>query len=304
MQKAWRIRDWDIFYLSYDEPNAEENWERIQSICPWAKRVHGVKGSDAAHKACARQADSDRFTTIDGDNWVPDELLDMRWQFESDWDITNSVLSFPAKNPVNGLVYGNGGIKNWPTAVVLNMQTHESATDPDSSAGVDFCWVLDYILMPGCWSEARINATDNQAWRAGFREGVKFSMVEGQGCKDPLLWNERTHRVNQARLTQWMQVGLDAENGIWSVMGARQGFYMAMFTDWDPANVQDFDILQDIWYNRTEQQDLFGACRKYAAEIRSQLPHLVTENPLDPQQSLWWKQQQVVEQRTQPKRLR
>ena len=44
---------YDVVFLSYDEPNAEENYQHLLSIRPKAKRVHGVKGSDAAHKACA-----------------------------------------------------------------------------------------------------------------------------------------------------------------------------------------------------------------------------------------------------------
>ena len=43
--------DYDIIYLSYDEPNAEKNYADLCKIVPWAKRVHGVDGSDAAHKA-------------------------------------------------------------------------------------------------------------------------------------------------------------------------------------------------------------------------------------------------------------
>ena len=50
-------------YLSYDEPNAEENYADLLAKVPWAKRVHGIKGSDAAHKACAKLSETDRFVT-------------------------------------------------------------------------------------------------------------------------------------------------------------------------------------------------------------------------------------------------
>ena len=46
------ISEYDVVFISYDEPNADENWAHLQSICPWAKRSHGVFGSDACHKAC------------------------------------------------------------------------------------------------------------------------------------------------------------------------------------------------------------------------------------------------------------
>ena len=36
------ISEYDVVFISYDEPNADENWAHLQSICPWAKRSHGV----------------------------------------------------------------------------------------------------------------------------------------------------------------------------------------------------------------------------------------------------------------------
>ena len=40
MSKIFDVTEYDIFYLSYDEPNAEENWADIKNKVPWAKRVH------------------------------------------------------------------------------------------------------------------------------------------------------------------------------------------------------------------------------------------------------------------------
>jgi len=50
------IAELDCIYLSYDEPQKEEFWAKISAMVPWAKRVDGVKGSDAAHKAAAAAA--------------------------------------------------------------------------------------------------------------------------------------------------------------------------------------------------------------------------------------------------------
>ena len=66
------VADLDCIYLSYDEPQKEEFWIKIKNMVPWAKRVDGVKGSDAAHKAAAVASDTERFILIDGDN-MPDE---------------------------------------------------------------------------------------------------------------------------------------------------------------------------------------------------------------------------------------
>ena len=62
----------DCIFLSYDEPNADKNWADLLNKAPWAKRVHGVKGSDAAHKACANLSETEHFITVDAEkcSWV------------------------------------------------------------------------------------------------------------------------------------------------------------------------------------------------------------------------------------------
>ena len=37
----YKVIDFDIIYLSYDEPNAEENYANLLTKVPWAKRIHG-----------------------------------------------------------------------------------------------------------------------------------------------------------------------------------------------------------------------------------------------------------------------
>ena len=53
MKQPTSINEFDIVFISYDEPNADENYAHLLDICPWAMRSHGVWGSDAAHKAAA-----------------------------------------------------------------------------------------------------------------------------------------------------------------------------------------------------------------------------------------------------------
>ena len=102
------VTELDIFYISYDEPNAEENWADLLNKVPWARRVHGVKGFDAAHKACAIQSETDRFITVDGDNKVmPDffeQVLDVPDTDHDGNDLKECIFSWNAKNILNGLV--------------------------------------------------------------------------------------------------------------------------------------------------------------------------------------------------------
>ena len=177
--KQFKVLDYDIIYLSYDEPNAEENYTNLLTNVPWAKRVHGLEGSDAAHKACAKIAETDRFITIDGDNQIDEQFLNQTINFQDGVDLSRHVVSWTADNIINGLRYGNGGIKWWDRETVLKMKTHENAEPGNVAAGIDFCWDLEYIQINSLMSTVHNNATPHQAWRAGFREGVKMGLENG-----------------------------------------------------------------------------------------------------------------------------
>lgn len=242
------INDFDIVYISYDEPNADENYENLLEKCPWAKRSHGVWGSDAAHKAAAALSETERFITIDADNIVNEDFFNI--ELDMDKVKHNDVISFAAKNIVNGLVYGNGGIKVWPVDVVNRMRTHEAAPENDKRAQVDFCWNINYVQMNNWYSWVHNNGSPLQAWRAGFREGVKMGLENGDVVDPKKLKN--IHHENYRRLMVWMTVGEDVTNGLWTIYGARLGCYMTNIErhKWDWRNVRDFDWLSN--YFKTE----------------------------------------------------
>jgi peptidoglycan/LPS O-acetylase OafA/YrhL len=49
-----------------------------------------------------------------------------------------------------------------------------------------------------------------------------------------------------------MTVGQDIKNGIYAMLGARQGCYMTNCTDWDFTNVRDFKYLNELWKSEVE----------------------------------------------------
>jgi hypothetical protein len=250
--KKFKVTDCDIVYLSYDEPNAEKNYADLLTKVPWAKRVHGVDGSDSAHKACARLSETERVIVVDGDNTIRPEFLKQEIDFKDEVDLSKSVISWGARNTINGLIYGNGGIKCWPTQLVLDMKTHENAESENAKTQVDFCWDINYIQIDNCMSDVHNNATPQQAWRAGFREGVKMGLLEGSKA-DPNNFSKQVHWKNFHRLLVWMHVGLDVKNGDWAIYGARQGCYMTNCTDWDYLNVRDFKWLNKYWAEEDSQ---------------------------------------------------
>jgi hypothetical protein len=241
--------------------------------------------------------------TVDGDNQINPKFFNQTWSFDSSWNVDSSVLSFSSLNVINGLTYGNGGIKLWPRHVVHAMQTHEAVSS--GSAAVDFCWHLDYVLMPGIWSTSLINHTPHQAWRAGFREGVKMALVNGQLIKNPAEWRSSMAKVNWDRLTVWLQVGLDQHNAAWAIMGARQGLHRAMLTDWDHTQVQSFDHLDHIWHEEVRDlADPQGYIRDLGVELRNRLGMAIEPEPLTPAQSKWFKSVFHQPERVEPRRLR
>ena len=278
------VADLDCIYLSYDEPQKEEFWIQIPNMVPWAKRVDGVKGSDAAHKAAADASDTERFILIDGDN-LPDEkffnlVLDIA---DQTWE--KAVFRWRARNHINGLMYGNGGLSCWTRDFVENMQTHEASTGKDET-DVEFCFDPLYWPMHDCYSTTYPNGSPKHAWRAGFREGVKMCLDQG---RKPTVadFRQRVHSRNLDHLTIWHNVGMDVEHGEWAIAGARMGTQWTMLSDWNHKQVQWFDTLEDIW-NRMKEQDPATLIERYADELNMQLG--LPMNLYTPEQSKFFKQ--------------
>lgn len=231
----------DIVFLSYDEPNADQHYADLCNKVPWAKRIHGVKGSDAAHKAAAEASETEWVITVDADNIVDNRFFNLEFD-PSNKDI--KVYSWLARNRINGLLYGNGGLKIWRKDFILNMKSHE-ASDSER-AQVDFCWEDGYKQFAECYSETVITGSPFQAWRAGFREGVKMTLLDGvrvsaDEIKEKIWWH------NLHRLKVWSTVGAHEENGLYAIYGARLGQWMTNCTDWNYVDVRDFEILRNIY---------------------------------------------------------
>jgi hypothetical protein len=242
--KSIDIADLDCIYLTYDEPQREEFWVRIKNMIPWAVRVDGVKGSDAAHKAAAAASTTERFVLIDGDNMPDESFFNLTLEFPDEtWE--SAVFRWRARNHINGLMYGNGGLSSWTRTFVNSMRTHE-ATDGTAETEVEFCFDPLYWAMHDRYSITYPNGSDFHAWRAGFREGVKMCL--NRGTKPTLAeFRQQVHQRNLDHLTIWHNVGRDVEHGIWSMAGSRMGTYMTMLTAWDHRLVQDFGVLQELW---------------------------------------------------------
>ena len=284
MANGTRISDLDFVYISFQEPNKEENWADLKNKVPWAKRVDGVKGFDSAHKAAADVAETDFFISIDGDN-----IIDEKFLLETlDWDKTDrkAVHRWRAKNSVNGLVYGNGGIVGWDKQTCTGMHTHENADDP--RARLDFCWTVKHENLHNCYSETVINTTPMQAFVAGYREGVKMSLEQGQKIK-PVEFNKRIWPANLKNLLTWMSVGADVDNGKYAMLGARIGCYATTLDSKNIEQISDLEGMKQLYDQNLQEHmvNLDEDIRLYGESIRNQLDIPVAE--LDAEQSSFFK---------------
>jgi len=267
-----RISDLDFVYISFREPNKEQNWADLKNKVPWAKRVDGVVGFDSAHKAAAELAETDFFISVDGDN-----IIDEKFLLETlDWTKTNkkAVHRWRGRNNINGLVYGNGGLVGWDKQTCLTMKTHENAETEENK--IDFCWGVPHENLHNCYSTTVINATPQQAFVAGYREGVKMSTEKGKPIA-PENFNRIWH-TNLRILSTWCTVGADVENGKFAMLGARMGsFYTVVDHKDNVFNISDLEGMADYFHSTVNPNNMDSELEMFGNSLRQQLDMPIAE---------------------------
>ena len=266
-----RISDLDFVYISFKEPNKEQNWADLKSKVPWAKRIDGVVGFDNAHKAAANVAETDFFISVDGDN-----LIDENFLLETlDWSKTNKthVHRWRARNSINGLVYGNGGLVGWHKDTCLKMQTHENAIAEENQ--IDFCWGVPHENLHNCYSTTVINASAKQAFVAGYREGVKMSTEKGRPI--PADQFQTVWPTNLRILSTWCTVGSDIEYGKFAMLGSRMGcFNTVIEANNEHYRIRDLDNME-LYYEDQSPADIDTDLKLYGNSLRQQLDIPIAE---------------------------
>jgi hypothetical protein len=133
------------------------------------------------------------------------------------------------------------------------MQTHENAkTDAEK---LDFCWDNRYVQMNNTYSDTSPNGSPFQAFRAGFREGVKMTLDRGQKAISGKIENN-LHSINYKRLLIWATIGADADNGQWAIFGTRLGIYKTNIEkDFDISQISDYDWFKSYFKTEIEHLD-------------------------------------------------
>jgi len=151
------------FFLKYDDPLADENFAKAKVFMPDIQNIQSTKKIADAHQECANLSFTDQFMVVDAD-----AVILNTFKMTEIYDLTkdkNFVYIFAARNPVNDLEYGHGGIKIFQRKFFGNQ------------TGVDFSTSF-YGKIKSVKKTLNIhkfNTSPFHAWRTAFRECVKLS---------------------------------------------------------------------------------------------------------------------------------
>jgi hypothetical protein len=170
----------DVFFICYSESNQEENWQRLLEFHADAQKISGVTGIAEAHILCNDLSTTDRFWTVDGDNWLLEKL-------EIQEDYPQDLLFFNARDPIDGIEHSVGGVKLWRKNSFINK---------DMSKG-DFCKyaTASSLLVQKTLSIHKYDNTAQEAWQHTFRHMVKcFSGILPKECLDLNIKQSEEHK--------------------------------------------------------------------------------------------------------------
>jgi len=217
---------YDIAFISYQEPNADSNWELLKNKFPFAKRVHGVKGIHQAHITAASKCFTEMIWVVDGDATVLDTF-----DFDYAPHDTEYVFVWRSRNPINDLEYGNGGIKLLPRLMTLNMDT----TKPDMTTSISTKFKPVKIVS----NVTSFNTDPFNTWKSAFRECCKLSSA---------IIDRQKQDETAERLHTWCTKGIGRSYGECAIAGALAG------KEYGQANRNNLEALKKIndfeWLDR------------------------------------------------------
>ena len=232
---ASKLKPYDIVFISYQEPNADENYNQIQKRFPTIKRIHGVKGIHQAHIAAAKLCTTDMIWIVDGDANV---MEDFDFSYVVPEHQLDHIHVWRSLNPINDLVYGYGGIKLFPRLLTISMDTSR----PDMTTSIS----TKFKAINKISNITAFNTDPFNTWKSAFRECVKLSskIIDRQNDDETL-----------ARLLVWKTVGADREFGKYAIDGATQG---ELFGISQKDNIENIKLINDFNWLRKKFDEQYS----------------------------------------------
>jgi hypothetical protein len=229
----------DVFFLSYDEMYAADNFEILQLFAPHAKRVHGIKGIFEAHQECARQSNTSHFYVVDADAIMEEEFSfkftpkSTRLVYQSIPE-TDCVFVWRSRNPINDLIYGYGAVKLFPKQKLLDAKHWN--VDMTTSIGATF--VPKFQIS----NTTAFNTDPFNTWKSAFRECTKLSSA---------IIPNSDNADNEYRLRKWCDSADKSRPfSAYCALGAQQGEEFGHRYRHKPAilnKINDFTWLREMF---------------------------------------------------------
>lgn len=199
---------YDIFFISYKEPHAEANYQRLKERFIFTKRIENVKGIHQAHKAAAELSMTKMFYVVDADAEIVD---DFNFDYKvPDWDLETTHVWF-SLNPINNLKYGYGAVKLLPTKLVRKIKTN--TLDMTMSISDSFKVINEVSNI------TNFNVDEFSTWRSAFREAAKLTI----SLRSMDNVQVKNNKVTQDRLVAWCTKGKSKPFGQYCIAGAQSG---------------------------------------------------------------------------------
>lgn len=216
---------YDIIFISYQEPNSDNNYSILKNRFPIAKRIHGVKGIHQAHIAAAKLSLTKMFWVVDGDAIIEND-------FNFDYTVSkynlDTVHVWQSRNPINDLVYGYGGVKLLPKNLTINMNVNK--LDMTTSISKNF------KLIENISNITNFNTDPFNTWKSAFRECAKLASKSIDRQNDV---------ETEDRLQTWTTISKDEKFGKYAICGAKQGMKFGSSKNLDLSLINDFEWLKE-----------------------------------------------------------
>ena len=199
-QRTGRDEPLDVIFISNGEPNADDNWQRLQRLVGHGPnrivRVDGITGRVAAYRA-ALEASHTPWAFCVFAKLAVDFGFDWSWQPDRMQEPKHYI--FHAMNPINSLVYGHMAVIAYNKQLVME----------NSAPGLDFTLDQAHEVVPMLSGVAHYCDSAWMAWRTAFREVLK-------------LKNSLPDVEAEYRLSKWLEPYQgETPHGHWSVTGAQ-----------------------------------------------------------------------------------
>lgn len=193
----------DIVFISFHEKNADDNYETLLLHAPRAKRIDNVIGIHQAHIEAAKIVETDMFWVVDGDAII---INNFKFDYYVPRENREDVYIWRSINPINNLIYGYGGVKLLPTALVKNVNSQTIDMTTSICNRIRIIQEISNITA--------FNTDEFNTWRSAFRECAKLasSIIHGSVLTE-----------NDNRLAAWQTANNHAAFGKYAIDGALAG---------------------------------------------------------------------------------